>query len=117
GPRGPQAGLAGTEAADRADPSAPRSLRGAARADPRRRQIRRTGPEQRVQRDRGRAVGRSSSARPRAAPAPSRRRNIAGGGRPAAPHERDLPHARVPRAAGASAAGGALTRPTAGGTV
>ena len=85
---GAEARLAGTAAADRAHPPAPRALRGDRRADPGRRQIRGAGPERRRLRAGGGPVRSAAFARPRAAPAASRGRNGAGRGR-LPPHMRE----------------------------
>ena len=98
---GAEACLAGAEPADRAHAPASRALRRDRRADPGRREIRAARPEQRVQRHGGGALKRTSLACARASAAPSRGRNIAGGGGPAAPHDRDVPHPGLSRAGGA----------------
>ena len=89
--------------ADRAHAPASGALRRDRRADPGRREIRAAGSEQRVQRHGGGALKRTSLACAGASAAPSRGRNIAGGGGPAAPHDRDVPHPGLSRAGGAPA--------------
>ena len=75
-PRRAEARLARTAASDGAHAPAPRALRGARSAGPGRRRVCGAGPERRGQRDRGRPAAILALARPRAAPAASRRRTV-----------------------------------------